>query len=159
VRRLAAAVTAVALLLAPALLLVPVVAAGGPAEVGAQERPLGDTLAAPMERAWAATQAALVEQGWGIDLADATAGVIVTKSHRIAGDDAGIQARNRRLRLRLRLEPVTPGETRIVIERELFERERVLWVEKDDAIVVHDPLILRDQRLERRLLAAIRKAL
>jgi 2-phospho-L-lactate transferase/gluconeogenesis factor (CofD/UPF0052 family) len=138
--------------------IVAAVTLAGPLAAGAAEVAVVELPPAPMERVWRATEAALRELGWGIDHADRTIGVLVTESHRLAGDDEGIQARTRRLRLRVRLVPATERETRVVIERELFDRERVLWVEKDDPIVLRDALG-PDPGLERRLVAAIRKAL
>ncbi len=129
----------------------------GGAAVGAAAAPAQRTVPAPLERVWAAAEAVLEREGWGIDHADRTAGVLVSKSHRLAGDDRGLQATTRRLRLRVRVAPAAGGTT-VTVEREVFARERVLWVEREAAVVLRDALVPADTGLERRLLAAIGEA-
>ena len=118
------------------------------------------TFALPFARAWTATESALKSEGWSIDHADRPTGVITTRSRRLAGDDDGMQAINRRVRLHLRLAPVDPEQTSVRIEREQFIRERVLWVEKDRPLspASHDPIVPPDRTLEERVLAAIARA-
>jgi hypothetical protein len=135
-------------------------AALGAAAVAAAEAPaVTRTFAAPLDRVWAATRAALEREGWGIDHADRPLGVIVTKSRRAAGDDEGLHARNLRVRLRLTLTPAGDGRTGVAIEREVFLRERILWMDRDEAVVLADPLVPGDPGIERRVLAAIEGAL
>ena len=120
--------------------------------------PLTRVFAAPVERVWPATLTALAAQGWEIDDVDPTVGAITTRSHRLQGDDAGPWARNTRLRLRLTVRPVDTERTRVLVERELFRRERVLWVERDEPVALVDPARAGGD-LERFLFAAIARAL
>jgi hypothetical protein len=123
----------------------------------------GDTVTvrfpAPLARVFAAVETALAAEGWGIDDADPALGLVVSKSRRLAGDDDGVHALTRRVRLRIQLTPAGPDVTAVTIARELFARERVLWMERDAPVVVIDPAIPPDRRLERRVFAAIGDAL
>lgn len=128
---------------------------------GRAAEPLLRTVAAPLDRVWAATESALRAEGWDIDRADRPTGTITTRSRRLEGDDDGLQATNRRVRLHLRLVPVAPAQTSVRVERELFIRERVLWIEKDRPLPPSstDPAVPPDLTLEQRVLTAIGKAL
>jgi hypothetical protein len=125
---------------------------------GTASDPLRRVFPAPVERVWTATLTALATQGWGLDDADRTIGAITTKSHRVQGDDGGPWARNTRLRLRVTVLPVDAARTTVAVEREVFRRERVFWVERDERIDVVD-LARVEGELERFLLSAIARAL
>jgi hypothetical protein len=96
-----------------------------------------------------------------VDRADRATGTITTRSRRVEGDDDGAFAKNRRVRLHLRLVPLGAAQTSITVEPEHFIRERVFWVEKDTRLPAStiDPVVPPDQTLEQRLLAAFGKAL
>jgi hypothetical protein len=130
---------------------------GAPARASA-----GDLLTrefpAPAERVWTATLAVLASQGWGVDDADQTIGAITTKSHRFQGDETGMWSKTTRLRLRLSVIPLAEERTRVAVEREVFRRERVFWVVRDERANVVDPA-RADAELERALLSAIAGAL
>src|SRR5919197_405844 len=114
-----------------ALLMVLVLATALPA--GAAE-PVSRTFPAPPDRVWAATEAGLKAAGWTVDLVDRPSGTILTKSQRLEGDNNGLQATTRRVRLYLRLSPAGREATAVRVEREQFVRERVLWVERDQPL-------------------------
>jgi hypothetical protein len=138
------------LLLALGLLVAPAPGDAGP--LVTREFPVS------VERAWAATVAILTAQGWGVDDADRTVGAITTKSHRIDGEDGGMWSETTRLRLRLSVRPVTADRARVSVERDVFRRERIFWVERDERIRLVDPA-RPETELERALLLAIGQAL
>lgn len=113
------------------------------------------TFAASLERVFAAVEAALRAEGWGVDHADRPLGLIISKSRRLAGDDDGIHAKTRRLRLRIQLTPAGHDVTAVAIERELFDRERLLWMEKDTPVALRDPAAPAGSGLEQRVFTAI----
>ncbi|MBI1846305.1 MAG: hypothetical protein HY294_00725 [Candidatus Rokubacteria bacterium] len=123
-----------------------------PAIARAQET---EAFAAPVDRVWAATLAALERQGWGVAQHDCAIGRIVSRSHRLAGS----LSVSRRVQLALSVRTAGDGAARVTVEREIFDRERVLWIRHDEFVTVHDPLMAGDRALERSLLAAIRHGL
>jgi hypothetical protein len=100
---------------------------------------LAREFAAPVERVWRATLAALAAQKWGVDEADQTIGAIITKSHRLDGEEGRMWSTTTRLRLRLSVIPLGDERARVSVEREVFRRERMFWVERDHPIDVVDP--------------------
>jgi hypothetical protein len=127
-----------------ALLLVTPVAAAGPVEL---------TFNAPVDRTWDKTMAVLKVLGWDIDRADQSIGIIVTGSRRLDGDNFGVYEKALRHRLQLTVRRASDTRTTISIERTVFKRERILFVDKDEPI--------SDSRTdtEKSLLDAIGKAL
>jgi hypothetical protein len=119
------------------------------------------TFAAPLDRVWAVAEGALKAEGWAVDRADRPTGTITTRSRRVDGDDDGWFAKNRRVRLHLRLAPLGSAQTSVTVEQEQFIRERVLWVEKDTRLpaTTLDPAVPPDHTLEQRVLTAFGKAL
>jgi len=117
--------------------------------------PASHTYAAPMDRVWTVTEHVLKQLGWDIDKSDRTIGWITTDSRRIEGqgEDWGVYAKGARHRLTLNLKPAGENRTTISIERTVFHRERILWMDKDE------PLTAQDQNVEKALLAAIERAL
>jgi hypothetical protein len=140
------------------LLLLLVLAAAVPA--GAAE-PVSRTFQAPLDQVWAATEVALKAAGWSLDHVDRPTGTIITQSQREDGDNKGLLATTRRVRLYLRLSPAGREATAVRVEREQFVRERVLWVERDQPLPAAslDAIVPPDHTLERQLLAAIARAL
>jgi hypothetical protein len=149
VRQLAASLT-------PTLLIVTALALPGALAAG---EPLGTTFGAPLERVWGAVLEVLEREGWGIDDTARPAGLITTKSQRLDGYYAPVASTTKRVRLRVQVTPLSPDRTRVDISRELFIREKVLFIERDEFVRGFDPLAAPDHQLERALLIAIGRAL
>lgn len=111
------------------------------------------TFAAPVDRMWSTTEAVLKHLGWDIDKADRAIGFITTESRRVDGENYGVYEKGLRHRLRLHLKAAGEGKTVVSIERTVFKRERILFVDKDEP--VNDP----SQAVEKAVLDAIGKAL
>jgi hypothetical protein len=111
------------------------------------------TYNAPVDRVWAATEAVLKHLGWEVDKADRDFGLITTESRRVDGDNYGVYEKSLRHRLRLHVKRVGESRSTVSVERTLFARERILFVDKDE------PVTARDQNVEKTLLDAIGKAL
>jgi hypothetical protein len=132
------------------LLLSLVVALVGPVFAG---EPVSRTLNAPEERVWSVTEAVLKHQGWEIEKADRTIGWITTKSRMVEGGDYGVYAKGTRHLLKIHLKGAGAGKTAVTVERSLFNRERILWMDKDE------PVATKDQTVEKALLDDIGKSL
>ncbi len=115
--------------------------------------PVSRTVNAPEDRVWAVTESVLKHQGWEIEKADRTIGWITTRSRMVEGGDYGVYAKGTRHLLRVQVKSEAPGSTRISVERSVFNRERILWMDKDE------PVAARDQDVEKRLLDDIGKSL
>jgi hypothetical protein len=111
------------------------------------------TYTAPVERVWSVTEAVLKHLGWEIDKADRGIGFITTESRRVEGEDYGVYAKGTRHRLTINIRSGGAGATTVSVERALFKRERILWMDKDE------PLVASDQEVEKGLLDAIAKGL
>ena len=125
------------------------VALAGPAS-GEQ---VTQTYPASIDRVWATTMAVLKHQGWDIEQADRTIGWISTDSRRVEGEDYGVYAKGVRHKLVLHVKEAGANRTTVSIERSLFKRERILWVDKDE------PVTTTDRSVERGLLATIERSL
>ena len=132
---------------ASALLLV--LALATPAAGG----PLSQTFPVSLDRAWSTTEKVLKLLGWEIDKADRSIGWIATDSRRLEGEDYGVYAKGTRHRLRVHLKVEDESRTTITVERSVFKRERILWMDKDE------PVTTDDQTVEKNLLSAIGKSL
>jgi uncharacterized lipoprotein len=126
------------------LLLAAPAAAAGPVEF---------TYNAPVDRVWDKTVAVLRVLGWDIDKQDRSIGFIVTESRRMDGDNFGVYEKALRHRLQLNLRKAGDARTTVSIERSVFKRERILFVDKDEPI--SDPRT----ETEKAILDAIGKAL
>lgn len=111
------------------------------------------TFNAPVDRVWAATEAVLRHLGWDVDKADRAIGFITTDSRRVEGDNFGVYEKSTRHRLRLHVKAVGDSRTRVSVERTVFKRERILFVDTDE------PITVTGQQVEKALLDAIEKAL
>ena len=131
--------------LALVLFLASVVSAG---------EPVAQTFNAPVDRVWTVTEAVLKQLGWDIDKKDRTIGMIGTESRRVDGDDYVVYAKGRRHRLTLYVKAASDNRTTVTVERDVFKRERILWMDKDEPIAVAS-----DKQVERGILSAIGKAL
>ena len=110
-----------------ALLLSAPAAAAGPVEL---------TFNAPVDRAWDKTLAVLKVLGWDIDKdkANRSVGLIVTDSRRVDGENYGVYEKALRHRLQLSVRRVSDTRTIVSIDRSVFKRERILFVDKDEPI-------------------------
>jgi len=115
--------------------------------------PLSQTFGVSAEHAWTTTERVLKVLGWDIDKADREIGWLTTDSRRVEGQDYGVYAKGVRHRLRINIKAEGAKKTRISVERTVFKRERILWVDKDE------PATSADQAVEKDVLAAIRKSL
>ena len=111
------------------------------------------TFNAPVDRVWSTTEAVLNVLGWDVDKMERGIGFITTDSRRIDGENYGVYEKGVRHRLRLQLKAAGEGRTTVSIERTVFKRERILFVDKDE------PLTDTTQTVEKALLEAIGKAL
>jgi hypothetical protein len=136
--KLVAAVVALAL-----LLTIPAAAAD----------PLARTFTASIDRVWGVSESVLQHLGWDVDKADRAIGMITTDSRKVEGEDWGVYAKGTRHRLRLTIRSGTDGRTTVTVERTLFKRERILWMDNDETIAA------TDQNVEKSVLDAIAAAL
>jgi hypothetical protein len=111
--------------------------------------PVSQTFAAPPEKLWSVTQSVLKQQGWDIEKQDQANGWINTESRSVNGEDYGVYAKGARHRLVIRFKPAGTNRTTVSVERSMFHRERILWIDKDE------PLTTTDQTVEKNLLTAI----
>jgi uncharacterized lipoprotein len=111
------------------------------------------TYNAPVDRVWATTEAVLKHLGWDVDKADRDIGFITTDSRRVEGENYGVYEKSLRHRLRLHVKALGEGRTTVSVERTLFKRERILFVDNDE------PVTAPDQNVETALLDAIGKGL
>jgi len=119
------------------------------AAAGSVER----TFNAPVDRVWSTTEAVLKHLGWDVDKIDRGIGFITTDSRRVDGENYGVYEKGVRHRLRLHLKAAGEGRTTVSIERTVFKRERILFVDKDE------PVTDTTETVEKALLEAIGKAL
>jgi hypothetical protein len=115
--------------------------------------PVEFTYNAPVDRVWDKTEAVLKILGWDIDKSDRTIGFIVTESRRMDGDNYGVYEKALRHRLRVNVRAAGAHRTIVTIERNVFKRERILFVDKDE------PITDRSRDTEKSVLDAIGKAL
>jgi hypothetical protein len=115
--------------------------------------PVSETFGVPLDKAWSVTQAVLKQLGWDVDKADRSIGWITTDSRTVEGEDYGVYAKGTRHRLVIHLKAAGADRTTLSVERTVFKRERILWMDKDE------PISTTDQTVEKNLLAAIRKSL
>jgi len=108
-----------------ALLLAVPAAAAGPVEF---------TYNAPVDRVWERTVAVLKVLGWDVDKADRSIGFIVTDSRRVDGDNYGVYEKALRHKLQLNIRRASDTRTTVTVERTVFKRERILFVDKDEPI-------------------------
>ena len=115
--------------------------------------PVTQTFGVPVDRAWNVTRSVLKQLGWDIDKEDRSIGWITTDSRRVEGEDYGVYAKGTRHRLRIEMKAVDNGRTAVTVERTVFERERILFIDNDK------PVTVKDQEVEKGVLAAIGRSL
>jgi uncharacterized lipoprotein len=106
-------------------LLLAAPAAGAPVEF---------TYNAPVDRVWEKTVAVLKVLGWDVDKADRSVGIIVTDSRRVDGDNYGVYEKALRHKLQLSIRRVSDTRTAVSVDRTVFKRERILFVDKDEPV-------------------------
>jgi hypothetical protein len=132
-----------------ALVLLSLVALAPPADAGS----VSQTFPVALDRAWSTTEKVLAVLGWDIDKAEREIGWITTDSRKLEGEDYGVYAKGMRHRLRVHLKAEGAKGTTITVERSVFKRERILWINNDE------PVTTQDQKVEREVLATIGKSL
>lgn len=115
--------------------------------------PLSRTYNAPVERVWGVTESVLKFLGWDVDKADRGLGMITTDSRRVEGEDYGVYAKGTRHTLRITIRAAGDNRSTVGVERTVFKRERILWMDKDE------PIQVSDQEVEKSILDAIARAL
>jgi hypothetical protein len=115
--------------------------------------PVSRTFNVPVDRVWTVTESVLKHLGWDIENADRAIGFITTESRRLEGEDWGVYAKGTRHRLRLQIKADGDKRTRVTIERLVFKRERIVFVDKDE------PIVVGDQTVENATMDTIAKAL
>jgi len=115
--------------------------------------PVSETFAAPPEKVWSVVQSVLKQQGWEVEKSDQSNGWINTESRSVNGEDYGVYAKGARHRLVIRLKAAGANRTTVSVERALFNRERILWIDKDEVLTT------TDQSVEKNVLTAIGAAL
>jgi len=115
--------------------------------------PVSETFGVPLDKAWSVTEAVLKQLGWDVEKSDRSIGWITTGSRTVEGEDYGVYAKGTRHRLVILLKAAGTNRTTLSVERTVFKRERILWMDNDE------PLSTTDQTVEKNLLAAIRKSL
>ena len=115
------------------------------------------TYDAPADRVWLAAESVLRGLGWDVDKRDPGGRVLVTESRRLDGENFGVYAKDLRHRLRVQVKSVDESKTLVTVERILFRRERIFWVNSDDPVTLPDST--RNQQAEQDVLTAIGRAL
>jgi hypothetical protein len=108
---------------------------------------------ASVERLWTVTRSALRATGWDIEKEDKNAGLILTDSRRLDGEDFAVYASGVKHRLRVLLKAMPDGKTSVTIERRLWKEERILWMDRSR------DLPTTDHKIETEILDAIGAAL
>ena len=115
--------------------------------------PVTQTFNGSVDRVWNVARAVLKQLGWDIDKEDRSIGWITTDSRRVEGEDYGVYAKGIRHRLRVQMKTVDNARTAVTVERSVFERERILFIDQDK------PITAKDQEVEKSVLAAIGRSL
>jgi hypothetical protein len=115
--------------------------------------PVSQTFAASPDKLWTTTTTVLKQLGWDVEKSDQAGGWINTESRSVDGEDYGVYAQGTRHRLMIKLKAAGANRTTVTVERALFKRERILWIDKDE------PLMTTDQTVEKAVLTAIGQAL
>ena len=102
----------------------------------AASAPVAVTYNAPVDVVWDKTLAVLKVLGWDLDKdrVDRSIGFIVTGSRRVDGDNFGVYEKSLRHRLQIHVRRVSDSRTTVSIERSVFKRERIVFVDKDEPI-------------------------
>ena len=123
------------------------------ASAGSAGDPVSQTFAAPVDRVWTVTEALLKQFGLGRRQGGSLHRLDRDGSRRVEGEDYGVYAKGLRHRLRINVKAAGDGRTTVGVERTVFKRERILWMDKDE------PVATTDQSVEKKFLADIGKSL
>jgi uncharacterized lipoprotein len=115
--------------------------------------PVTQTFGAPMDRVWTAMHSVLTQMDWDVDKEDRSMGWITTKSRRVDGEDFGVYAKGTRHRLVINMKAAGENRTSVSVDRAVFKRERILWIDKDE------PTTVSEHEVEKMLLTALGKTL
>ncbi len=115
--------------------------------------PVTATVKGSMDHVWSVTMAVLKQLGWDIDKQDRTIGWITTDSRSVEGEDYGVYAKGLRHKLTLHLKADGNARTTVSVEREVFKRERILWMDNDE------PVTAPGHEVEQSVLSAIQTSL
>jgi hypothetical protein len=126
------------------------------ATLAAAAEPVAQTFTAPSDRVWTVVEAVLKQLGWEVDKRDRTIGMLTTESRTVEGENYGVYAKGLRHRLTLYVMPASDNRTTVTIERDLFRRERILWIDKDEPV---GDAAAKKGDVEKSILAAIGRAL
>lgn len=137
------------------LLLLALVAIGvtGAARPAAAAEPVTRTFGAPLERAWETVLAVLRSLGWEPEREEPGIGTIVTTPRDFDFREFGIYAQGTRHLLRLSVRAAGEGRASVVVEREVFREERILWMKERKLVPV------ADRSVETAVLDAIERSL
>jgi hypothetical protein len=114
---------------------------------------VSQTFGVSADQAWTTIERVLKVLGWDIDKADRGVGWMTTDSRRVEGEDYGVYAKGTRHKLRVNVKAEGDKRATVTVERTLFKRERILWMDNDE------PVTTTDQTVEKEVLAAIGKSL
>jgi hypothetical protein len=118
--------------------------------------PVAQTYNAPSDRVWTVVEAVLKQLGWDIDKRDRGIGMLTTDSRSLDGGNYGVYAKGVRHRLTLYVKAASDNRTTVTIERAVFKRERILWIDKDEPV---GDATAKKGEVEKAVLAAIGRAL
>jgi hypothetical protein len=119
----------------------------------AAAEPVSRTFSAPVDRVWGVTEAVLKHLGWKIEKADRAIGWITTDDRMVEGGQYGVYEKGTQHQLRVNVRAAGADKATVTIERSVFARERILWMNKDQ------PITVKDQDVEKNLLDQIGKSL
>jgi hypothetical protein len=112
---------------------------------------------APLDRVWSMAEGVLKSRGWDLDKRDRSAGLIVTGSRVLEGEDIVVAAKEVRHRLRVQFKPAAGDHTLVTVERLVFRRKRIAFVTDDEPMEL--PEHMRKHELEQDVLAAMGRGL
>ena len=92
------------------------------------------TFEASLDRVWTVTESVLREQGWDVDKADRAVGWLLTDSRGVEVQDYAVYGKGTRHKLRLSFKAVGPTRTALIVEREVYTEERILWMTDRKAV-------------------------
>ena len=111
------------------------------------------TYPASLDHVWTTTLKVLKQLDWDIDKEDRSIGWITTDSRRVEGENYAVYEKGTRHRLKIHLKAAGENRTRVSVERSVFKRERILFIDKDE------PMTVKERDVEKAILAAIGKSL
>jgi hypothetical protein len=111
------------------------------------------TFDAPIDRVWTVTESVLASLGWDIDRSDRDVGWLLTNSRGVDFKDFLVYGKGVRHKLRIVLKAAGDDRTTVIVERQLYTEERILWMPD------RRPLAAPDAAVELGVLDAIAQSL